>query len=70
MTESLSELKAREERKREQNWNPLQRWRVIQDTLAWCAAQSTVHRNTPAACLAEQQRKLAQLAQRAADGRS
>jgi hypothetical protein len=66
MIESLNDLKAREEAKRERNWDPKVRWKVIQETLAWCAAQATVGRNTPAACLAEQQRKLAWLAERAA----
>jgi hypothetical protein len=63
MNDSLSELKAREEAKRERNWDPALRWKVIQETLAWCEAQATVRRNTPAACLAEQQRKLAWLAE-------
>jgi hypothetical protein len=67
MSQSLSELIAQEAAKRERNWDPQLRWRVIQDTLAWCATQATVRRNTPAACLAEQQRKLAWLARRAAE---
>jgi hypothetical protein len=57
--ESLSEQKAREEAKRERNWDPNQRWKVVEETLAWCEAQATVRRNTPEACLAEQNRKLA-----------
>jgi hypothetical protein len=64
--ESLGDLLAREKAKRERNWDPAQRWKVIQETLAWCEAQATVRRNTPAACLAEQNRKLAWLAEQAA----
>jgi hypothetical protein len=60
MNESLSELKQQEEAKRERNWDPAMRWKVIQDTIAWAEQQATVRRNTPAACLAEQQRKLKQ----------
>lgn len=59
MTDPLSELIAAEEAKRERNWDPKRRWQVIQETIAWAEAQQTVRRNTPAACLAEQQRKLA-----------
>lgn len=65
MNQSVSELKAQEEAKRERNWNPELRWKVIRETLTWAEAQATVRRNTPAACLAEQQRKLAWLANRA-----
>lgn len=50
MSESLCELKAREEAKRERNWNGAERWRVIQATIAWAESQATVRRNTPAAC--------------------
>jgi len=58
MTDALSELIAAEEAKRERNWDPKLRWKVIQDTITWAEQQQTVRRNTPAACLAEQQRKL------------
>ena len=50
MNDDLSELKAREEAKRERNWNAAQRWRVIQATITWAEAQATVRRNTPEAC--------------------
>lgn len=63
MTDNLGELIAAEEPKRERNWDPKLRWRVIQDTITWAEAQRTVRRNTPEACLAEQERKLAQLEQ-------
>ena len=59
MTDPLSDLIAEEEAKRHRNWDPQLRWQVIQDTIAWAEAQQTVRRNTPQACLAEQQRKLA-----------
>lgn len=62
MTDLLSDLKQAEEAKRERNWDPALRWKVIQDTINWAEQQATVRRNTPAACLAEQQRKLRALA--------
>jgi hypothetical protein len=63
MTDPLSELIAAEEAKRDRNWDPKLRWQVIQETIAWAEAQQTVRRNTPEACLAEQQRKLAELSE-------
>jgi hypothetical protein len=56
------ELKRQEEARRERCWDPLQRWQVLQDTITWAESQRTVRRNTAAACLKEQARKLAQLA--------
>ncbi|MDA1052816.1 MAG: hypothetical protein O3C40_20370 [Planctomycetota bacterium] len=47
-----------EEEKRERQWNPADRWRILQETIAWTAAQSTAKRNTIEARLAEQNRKL------------
>jgi hypothetical protein len=52
------DLKSREERKREQCWNPRQRWRVLQEMIAWVDAQQKVPRNSPAACLAKEGRLL------------
>lgn len=54
----LSELIQREKAKRERNWDPVKRWKVIQDTIAWAEQQATARRNTPAACLARQRRLL------------
>ncbi len=51
-------LKQSEEAKRERHWDARVRWQVLQATIAWAEAQATVRRNTPAACLREQQRKL------------
>lgn len=51
-------LKRKEELKRESNWDPQMRWKVLQDTITWVDAQSTVQRNTPAKRLAEQAHKL------------
>ena len=67
MKPSLSELKAAEEAKRERNWDPALRWKVLQDTIDWAEQQATVRRNTPAACLANQQRLLDALAKWAAN---
>ena len=61
MTDPFSQLLAAEEAKRERNWDSALRWKVIQETIRWAETQRTVRRNTPAACLAEQERKLAAL---------
>jgi hypothetical protein len=54
-------VKRREEEKREAAWDPLVRWRVLQETITWAEAQATVRRNTPERCLALQRAKLARL---------
>jgi hypothetical protein len=59
------DLRLSEEAKRERHWDARLRWQVLQQTITWAEAQATVRRNTPAACLREQQRKLAALAARA-----
>lgn len=51
-------IKQREEQKRERMWNPVERWRVIQETITWAEAQATVQRNRPANRLREQAAKL------------
>lgn len=66
MSESLHDLMEREEAKRLRHWNPELRWKAIQATIAWAEQQATVRRNTPAACLANQQRILQARAKRAA----
>jgi hypothetical protein len=58
----MTDLLQSEERKRWRQWDAAERWRVIQQTINWAERQATVQRNTPAACLREQRRKLAQLA--------
>jgi hypothetical protein len=55
---SHDDLKRCEEQKREANWHPLQRWRVLQATIAWAESQATVRRNTPQRCLELQAAKL------------
>ena len=62
MSQSLGDLKQREETKRERNWDAATRWQVIQGTIAWAEQQATARRNTPAACLARQRRLLDQVA--------
>ncbi|MBC8871531.1 MAG: hypothetical protein H8E44_19070 [Planctomycetes bacterium] len=54
-------LKKAEEAKRDRNWDARQRWKALQDMIAWAEAQATVRRNTREACLREQARKLRQL---------
>src|SRR5437762_12387426 len=62
MNESFSDVVKREHAKRERNWNPQLRWKVLQETIDWAAAQKTVRRNTKEACLANQQRLLGAIA--------
>jgi hypothetical protein len=50
-----------EEQKRDRNWDPAERWRVLQETITWAEGQATVRRNTPARCLELQRAKLARL---------
>mgnify|MGYP001002758146 CR=1 FL=1 len=55
----MNDLKEKEELKRERHLTPLEKWRLILQSLRWAEAQATVRRNTPARCLEEQARKLA-----------
>jgi hypothetical protein len=52
---------ASESAKRLRNWDRAEQWRVLQQTITWAERQATVQRNSPAACLSEQQRKLSQM---------
>ena len=61
----MAELLSHEEEKRRRNLPDAERWRLIQQTIRWAEQQVTARRNTPEACLREQQRKLAQLGTRA-----
>ena len=61
MNESLSDLIAIEHRKREANWDPALRWKVIQDTITWAEAQAAVPRNSRQRCLEAQKILLARL---------
>lgn len=54
---TTTNLKQKEELKRERNWDPQMRWKVLQDTITWADAQNTVRRNTPARRLDEQAHK-------------
>jgi hypothetical protein len=51
-----SEEKEREETKRERRWDPLLRWKVFQETIAFVDSQQPVPRNSRASCLARQAR--------------
>jgi hypothetical protein len=62
MNESLTDLIREEARKRDRNWNPQERWRVLQETISWVESQMTVRRNTKEACLANQARLLQAMA--------
>lgn len=50
-------LKQAEEARRERHWDALRRWQLIQETITWAEAQSTVQRNTSAHRLAQQARQ-------------
>ena len=52
------DLKRREEQKREANWDAAERWRVLQETIAWADSQALVPRNSSARCLELQKAKL------------
>jgi len=57
---AFNELKRREEEKRERCWDPVQRWRAIQEMITWAESLPTVRRNTPARCLELQRARLAE----------
>jgi hypothetical protein len=60
MNDSLAALLAAEEAKRNAAWTPAERWRVIQETIAWADQQRTVRRNTKETALRLQAEKLLQ----------
>ena len=55
----MSDLKSREERKRDAAWPPAARWQALQEPLTWAEAQVRPPRNSREGCLAEQRRKTA-----------
>jgi len=61
IAEEFADLVRREQAKREACWNPLQRWRVLQQMITWAEAQTTLRRNTPQTCLRLERAKLARL---------
>ena len=61
---TISELKRREEAKRERHWGPRKRWKAIQAMITWVESRPEVRRNTPAACLRKQALFLRSLAER------
>lgn len=61
--EEWNRLIAAEEAKRERMWNPAKKWQAMQEMMTWAEQQSTVRRNTPAACLARQKKLLAGIAE-------
>jgi hypothetical protein len=63
MNDSLTDLIASEAAKRDRNWDPAERCRVIQDTITWAEIRGNIRRNTKAACLADQERKLKMFAE-------
>lgn len=61
--EDWTRLIQEEEQKRERNWDPAERWRVIQETITWADQQFDPPRNSMAGCLRAQAEKLAFLAE-------
>jgi hypothetical protein len=61
------DLKQQEEIKRNRQWEPNARRRVLQATLNWVEAQGTVRRNTPQERIKDQARKLAKRLKPCAD---
>ena len=59
MTEPLSNQIRREEAKRDRCVDPRERWRTMQDTIAWADAQQNPPRNSIQSCLERQRRFLA-----------
>ncbi len=57
----MSNLVQLEEIKRNRHLDPREKWRLIQEAITWAEAQSTVRRNMPQRCLAEQAGKLSAL---------
>jgi hypothetical protein len=51
-------LIAREEQKRDACWDPVERWKVLQQTIAWVDSQQAIPRNSPRGCLQHQQELL------------
>ena len=51
---NISTLKKKEEIKRERNWDPQERWKVIQATITWAESQTAFPRNSRHACLRKQ----------------
>ena len=61
MAIDFDDLKHREEAKRDAHLDPAERWRLIQEMIAWADAQAPVSRNSMARCLELQRAKLASM---------
>lgn len=64
MTEPLSNQIRSEEAKRERCVDPRERWRALQETIAWADAQQKPPRNSIQSCLERQRRWVATLSRR------
>ena len=56
--EEWTELLHSEEAKRNRMWDPVERWRMIQETIDWADAQKPVPRNSKEGYLAAQRKSL------------
>ena len=61
MTEPLTNQIRSEEAKRERCVDPRERWRALQETIAWADAQQKPPRNSIQSCLERQRRLVAAL---------
>jgi hypothetical protein len=64
VSSDISEVKRREEDKRDAALGPAERWRVIMAAITWAEGQPHVRRNTPAKCLQLERAKLAAITDR------
>jgi hypothetical protein len=51
-------LIAFEEQKRDACWDPVERWKVLQQVISWIDSQQPIPRNSPRGCLQHQQEHL------------
>jgi hypothetical protein len=61
MNAMVEKIHQHEEDKRRRMWSEADRWRVLQETIAWVDSQMPVHRNTAKACLEKERRLLFQI---------
>ena len=68
MMEPLPSQIRREEAKRDRCVDPRERWRTMQDMIAWADAQQKPPRNSIPSCLERQRRHAGGLGRQATDG--
>jgi len=63
-----AELKRFEERKRDAMVDPAERWRLLQEMIAWADSQRPVPRNSPAGARAAERAQLARMKEKSDKG--